>query len=473
MSFATDARIAVEALSDYLRDSEGRAGRVIQQPPLRDLAETLGLERLIQEGGLTGDVFRAFLERYLAVSTRLQHPGYMAHQTAVPHPLAAVGSLIDGLTNNAMAVYEMGPGAAAIEFVLVNWMLGKVGWIPQPLPPAEAAGSGGGVLTGGGSLANLTALCAARGRVDPDAWQRGVRKDLVVLAPKGCHYSISRAVGILGLGQQALRAAPVDADERLAPDRLPEALDRLRDEGATVMAMVASGCSTAAGLYDPLRETAACCRERGLWLHVDAAHGGSALLAASQRCRLDGIAQADSVVWDAHKMMRTPTLCTAVLVRDRADLDRAFQQEASYLFHDKDQPGFDFIQRTVECTKSGIGLKLFLALAAEGEAAAGRFVEAQTAFARSAAERIRREPGFEVAVEPESNIVCFRAEGSDELQLELRRRLLENGRHYLTTTGFRGRRWLRITAMNPLTALEDVERLLAELRSLLSVAMVK
>ena len=468
MSFATDAGIAVAALADYLRDSEGRVGKVIRQPPMRELVESLELERLIEAGGLTGPAFQRFLERYLAATTRLHHPGYMAHQVAVPHPMGAVGSLIDGLTNNPMAIYEMGPAAAAIEFVLVNWMLGKVGWTPQPVPPAALEGAfGGGVLTHGGSLANLTALCAARGRVDPDAWQTGGRRDLVVLAPEACHYSISRAVGIMGLGQRALRAAPADRDERLVPDRLPGALRALADEGATVLAVVANGCSTAAGLYDPLRETAACCREHGLWLHVDAAHGASALMSASLRHHLDGLALADSMIWDAHKMLRTPTVCAAVLVRDHTDLDRAFQQEASYLFHDKDQPGFDSIHRTVECTKAGLGLKLFMVLAAEGEAAVGRYVEQQAALARAAAGLIRARPGFEVAVEPESNIVCFRAEGSDELQLELRRRLLEQGRHYITTTGFRGRRWLRITAMNPGTTLEDVEALMLELQALL------
>jgi L-2,4-diaminobutyrate decarboxylase len=462
MGFAMDARNAVEALAAHLAESENRAGKVIRQPPMGELIESLELERLIAQGGLTGAAFGTFLERYLAAATRLHHPGYMAHQVAVPHPMGAVGSLIDGTLNNAMAIYEMGPAASAIEFVLVNWMLAKVGWTPQPLPPAEGA-SGGGVLTHGGSLANLTALMAARARIDPEAWQDGVSRDLVVLAPEACHYSIARALGIMGLGRRALRAAPADADERLRPDRLPEALGRLRDEGCRVLAVVANGCCTAAGLYDPLREAGAFCRENGLWLHVDAAHGASALLSERLRPRLDGLELADSMIWDAHKMLRTPTVCAAVLVRERADLDRAFRQEASYLFHDKDQPGFDFIQRTVECTKAALGLRLFMVLAAEGEAALARYIEGRADFARQAAERIRRQPGFEVAVEPESNIVCFRAPGSDEHQLDLRRRLLERGRHYLTTTAFRGRRWLRITAMNPGTDLDDIERLLAEL----------
>lgn len=462
MGFASDASIAVDALARFLEQSRDGIGPVIQQPPLRELAERLDLRRWIEQGGLGGPAFEVFLERYLEVATRLHHPGYMAHQVAVPQPLAAVGSLIDGLTDNAMAIYEMGPAAAAIEFTLVNWMLAKAGWAPAPLPPGDDPGirCGGGVLTHGGSLANLTALMAARGRVDPDAWQAGIRRDLVVWAPAACHYSIARAVGILGLGQRALRTVPADADERLDPDRLPAALGALRDEGVTVMALVANGCCTAAGLYDPLAETARFCREHGLWLHVDAAHGGSALVSPHLRERLAGLELADSMVWDAHKMLRTPTVCAAVLVRDRRDLDRAFQQEASYLFHDKDQPGFDFIHRTVECTKAALGLRLFLALAAEGEGALARYVEDRTALAVAAAGRIQARPDLELAVAPESNIVCLRTAGSDDQQLEIRRRLLERGEQYITTTGFRGRRWLRITLMSPATTLADVERLL-------------
>ncbi len=468
MDFEADVRIAVEALLAYLQRSQDRTAPVIQQPPLQELADRLDLLRLIEKGGLTGEAFRQFLDRYLSATTRLHHPGYMAHQVAVPHLAGAIGALVDGFTNNPMAVYEMGPPASAIEFVVVNWMLAKVGWTPAPLPPAgpDPQPHGGGALTHGGSLANLTALMAARSRVDPGAWQTGIRRDLAVLAPQACHYSISRAVGILGLGQQALRRAPADADGRLVPDGLPAAVQALREQGRTVLAVVANSCSTAVGLYDPLGETAQFCRENGLWLHVDGAHGASALLSDRLRHRLDGIALADSVTWDAHKMLRTPALCASVLVRDHRDLDRAFQQEASYLFHEKDQPGFDFLHRTVECTKAGLGLRLFLVLASEGEGAIARFVERQVELARAAADLIRREPGFEVAVAPESNIVCFRLDGSDALQLELRRKLLACGEHYVSTTEFRGRRWLRLALMNPATEVADVERLIEEIRIL-------
>lgn len=468
MSFEDDARSAVEALAAHLWRSEQRAAPVIRQPPLRELAEHLDLVALLARGGLRGERFRTFLEQYLAATTRLQHPGYMAHQVAVPHPMAGVAALVDGSTNNAMAIYEMGPAASAIEFVVVNWMLEKVGWTPAPLPPTPAGGRphGGGVLVHGGSLANLTALLAARARVDPSAWEEGPRRDLVVLAPEVSHYSIARTVGIMGLGARSLRTAPADGDGRIVPDRLPEAFRTLADEGRTPLALVASACSTPAGLYDPLREIAACCRERGVWLHVDGAHGASALVSERLRSRLDGVALADSIVWDAHKMLRAPVLCAAVLTRDATALDGAFRQEASYLFHEKDEPGYDFLHRTVECTKAALGLRLFLVLAAEGEPGMARYLERQVDLARAAAERIAREPGFEVAVAPESNIVCFRVAGEDALQLELRRALLAKGDHYVSTTRFRGRQWLRLALMNPATELGDVERLLGELRRL-------
>lgn len=466
MTFQTECGIAIEALQAFAEQARERQRSVIHQVPMAVLYGELGVERLIAEGGLHDGVLRKFLTDYLVASTCLHHPGYMAHQVAVPHPLGAIAALIDAFTNNAMAIYEMGPSAATVEFAVVNWMLGKIGWRPSPLPDsgAEPGSYGGGVLTHGGSLANLTALMAARGRVAPNAWQDGTPGNLVVVAPEGCHYSIARAVGILGLGQRAIRNAPTDAEGRLAPEKLAAFIGGLREQGANVLAVVANACGTAVGLYDPLRDVASVCRDLGVWLHIDGAHGASALVSNRHRALLDGVDLADSLVWDAHKMLRTPTLCAAVLVRDHRDLDNAFREEASYLFHEKDQPGFDFIHRTVECTKAALGLKVFFALAAEGEKGIADFIDRQTELASAAAAYLRAEPGFEVAVEPQSNIVCFRVDGSDDLQLQLRKRIVEAGNHYISTAEFQGRRWLRLALMNPATELSDIAALVEEIR---------
>lgn len=463
--FRENALRVVQALDAYGRRAHARSGRTIAQAPIAQLTEALELEHWMAEGGLEGEAFSRFLDGYLAASTKLHDPRYMAHQVAVPHPMGSLGALVDAFTNNAPTLYEMGPPGAAVEYAFLNWMLRKVGWTPAPFPGTAGSGShGGGVLVHGGSLANLTALMAAKARVAPDAWREGLPRDLVLVAPEACHYSIGRTAEILGLGRNALLSPPVDVNGRIQPDRLMGFVRSLQARGARLLAVVANACSTSAGLFDPIRETAKVCRELGLWLHVDAAHGASALVSERYRGLLDGVELADSIVWDAHKMLRAPIVCAAVLVRDHRHLDEAFHQEASYLFHDKEQPGIDLLHRTVECTKGALGLKAFLALAGEGEKGIARYVERQADLAREAATYLAARAGFELAVEPPFNIICFRVEGSDERQLEIRRRVLEHGTHYLTTTNFRGRRWLRVTLMNPETEMADVLSLVEEVK---------
>ena len=146
-----------------------------------------------------------------------------------------------------------------------------------------------------------------------------------------------------------------------------------------------------------------------------------------------------------------------------ARLDGAFQQEASYLFHEKEQPGFDFLHRTVECTKAGLGLRLFMVLGALGEQGLAQYVERQYDLAAQAYESIRRQPGFECAVAPQANILCFRTPGSDEQQMAIRERVLAAGDFYISTSEFMGKRYLRLSLMNPETTLEDVQKLVEQI----------
>jgi L-2,4-diaminobutyrate decarboxylase len=206
------------------------------------------------------------------------------------------------------------------------------------------------------------------------------------------------------------------------------------------------------------------CRDQGIWFHVDGAHGACALLSAKHKHLMKGVEHADSLTWDAHKMLRTPVLCAALLVRDHRALDRTFQQDASYLFHDKARPGIDFGHRTVECTKAGLGLKFFMVLGALGERGLADYVERQYELALQAYDYIQQQAGFECAVRPQSNILCFRTAGGDAQQLQMRDALIARGDFYTSSTLFQGKRYLRLALMNPRTRLEDIQRLIQRIR---------
>ena len=181
--------------------------------------------------------------------------------------------------------------------------------------------------------------------------------------------------------------------------------------------------------------------------------------ADAEHAYLDGVELADSLTWDAHKLMRTPGLCTALLVRDAKTLDTAFHQDASYLFHSKQQPGFDSLHRTVECTKAALGLRLFVVLAALGERGLAGYVDRQFDLTLQAYELFRNVPGLECPVEPQCNILCFRAPGDDAVHLRVRDKLLADGDFHLSTAVVGDRRFLRIVVTSPETKLADLRRL--------------
>lgn len=450
MPFADAARVALDRLQRYYEECQSGEGPVVGFDSPERLAERLRLADLVRDGGLEERV-APFLETYLPATTRLHHPGYMAHQVSVPAPVSALGEFVHGITNNPMAIYEMGPGAAAIEIFMIDWMLKHAGWRQ----------GGGGVLTHGGSLANLLALLAARAAIAPDAWEEGAPDDLVVLAPATSHYSIARAVSIVGLGRRRLRPVPVDQSDRQIPGALISTLEQVRAEGLRVMAVVANACVTSTGAFDPLAEIGAICRDRRIWLHVDGAHGASALLSDTHRHRLRGLEHAQSLTWDAHKMLRVPTLCTALLLRDGTAFDRTFSEEASYLFYGPDGGGPDLIHRTIECTKSGLGLKLLFAVAAEGEKGLAAYWDGRSEAARRFTAIARRTPGFDAPLDPESNIACFRwSAGDDDDQIRIRQALLREGKFHISSTEVNGRRYLRLSIMNPATSDETFHGLL-------------
>ncbi len=463
--FRADGEAVVALLAEALARAQRREGAVLPWAAPEAAARAWAHDFAEAEAGGA----RALLARVIAESHHLHHPRYVGHQVTAPLPLAALCDLVSAYLNNGMAVYEMGPVATAMERAVIEWMAGRIGFAVGP-------GGAGGVLTSGGSAGNLTALLAARqARAGFDVWQHGVAAGppLALLAAESTHYSVARAAEIMGLGKDGVIPVPVDAAFQLRASALPAALAAAERAGRRTIAVIASAGSTATGAIDPLAAIADFATAHGLWLHVDAAHGGSALTSPSERTRLSGIERADSVVWDAHKMMLVPSLVTAVVFRDGARGHQAFAQEASYLFDGAaEPPWWDVGLRTLECTKLMMALKVYVALRVHGEAFFGDYVDHVFALSRRFAARLAASPDFELALPPAQNIVCFRhrpagasAADLDALQARVRDHVVQAGHAYLVKTRLPAGVFLRTTIINPLTTDADLDAVLDAVRA--------
>ncbi|MBC8405345.1 MAG: aminotransferase class I/II-fold pyridoxal phosphate-dependent enzyme [Planctomycetes bacterium] len=434
---------------EFLDPSTSAGKPVAQLQPPRAVSKQMGLHDAIHQGvGREGTL--RILKDYLDRTTRVRDPRFMAHQVAVPYPESAMGEMLHSLTNNGYGTYEMGPQAAALELELVDWFLQKIGWT-----------QGSGLLTHGGSLANLTALLSARAATFPQAWQDGTPSQAIMLAPEVSHYSVQRSAAMLGLGTKQVWSIPVNDRGMVCPDGLDRLLQTAAAQGKQVMAVVANACATATGLFDPLPEIVALCKQYQVWLHVDGCHGASVLLSDKHRHLVVGIDGADSVSWDAHKLLGSSALCAAVLYREEVSAYRTFDQDESYLSSGAAGEELPFL-RSVECTKSGLGMRLFMVLAVHGEQKLAADLERMFQNAQDLYQLMQQNPELEVAMQPQSNIVLFRPNVPNSAIEPIRRQLIDNGNAYLSAADFDGKRWLRACLMNPETGMNQFTSLSME-----------
>ena len=232
-----------------------------------------------------------FLDQVLKRSIHIHHPGYIGHQVAPAVPASALGTWMSDLMNNGSAVYEMGAANAALERLVCEYLMRPLGWE-----------KGDGFLTSGGTLANLTALLAARkAKASEDVWSEGHKRPLAVMVSEQAHYCVDRAVRIMGLGEDGIIKIPVDSNYKIRTDLLESLYHQATERGVEVIALVGNAPSTATGIHDELEDLANFASEKDLWFHVDAAHGGAALYSEKYSYLLKGAKQADSIIIDGHE----------------------------------------------------------------------------------------------------------------------------------------------------------------------------
>lgn len=385
----------------------------------------------------------------------------------VNSPPAVIGAFADALAAAINPSVAGGNHAAVhLEHQVLRWFRDLLGF------PEGAAG----LLVSGGSMASLTGLAVARHMATRDAGVdvraqglQGAAGPFVLYTGEEGHSCLGKAAELLGIGSDHVRTVPSDDERRLRPDALEARIRRDVDAGAVPIAVAASAGTVNTGAIDPLDEIADVCARHRVWLHVDAAYGGPAILAGRAAGELRALARADSVALDPHKWLYVPLEAGLILVRDGAEMRAAFSTVPPYLRTDEDEGGVGgppwFSEYGFQQSRGFRALKVWMCLRFFGLDGYRALIEHDLAMADHLAAAVDAHPDLELVARGLS-IVCFRyaPPGGDPARLDgLNRALLTDlqlsGRGFLTSTVLDGRYVLRACFVNPGTTPEDVDAL--------------
>ena len=372
-------------------------------------------------------------------------PRFMAYIPGGGVPYAAFGDLLAATSNKYSGFASASPGAVRIENACVAWLASVIGF------PHDAAGT----LTSGGSIANLTAVVAAREARDADGGG-------AIYVTRFAHYCIDKALHIAGRGRSPKRLIATDDSYRMSADALERALEEDRRNGIRPWIVIASAGTVDTGAIDPLPKIAELCRRYGVWLHVDGAYGGLFALCDEGRELLRGIEQADSVALDPHKTLFLPYGTGAVVVRDGRLLQEAFSASGEYIRPlGESEVGPSPADLSPELTRHFRALRLWLPLQIAGIAAFRAAQSEKLALARYFHARLSDIDGFDPGPEPQLSVVAFRylpkTGDADEFNERLMRHIQQEGRVMMSGTKIDGSYRLRCAILCFRTHLEHVE----------------
>jgi len=417
-----------------------------------DYAHTL-IEPLPQHGELLEKLLDSLFDDYIPRSFNAAGPGYLAYIPGGGLFHSAVADLIANAVNRYVGVCAAAPALVQLEANVVRWFCEIVGY---------GKGSGG-VLTSGGSLANLIAVVTARRELLGDDFQRGT-----LYVSEQIHRSLQKAAVLAGFPLQNIREIPSDESFRIRIDLLREQLTKDRADGWTPMLIAGSAGTTNTGAVDDLRALAAIARQEKAWFHVDGAYGAFFMLTDRGRETLRGIEEADSIILDPHKTLFLPFGTGAVIVRDARTLRRAHAMHADYLPDMQEEDELvDFCEISPELSRDFRGLRVWLPLKLFGIEPFRQQLDEKLDLAKFAADELRKIDGIEIVAEPQLSIIAFRLvrPGADlnALNRELLGRINDRQRVMLTPAIVGGRFVIRIAIVSFRTHRERVEMALEDI----------
>ncbi|HEX8457695.1 MAG TPA: aminotransferase class I/II-fold pyridoxal phosphate-dependent enzyme [Pyrinomonadaceae bacterium] len=469
---------AVALVSEYFRDVS--AAPVLRYTGATELAAQFDAPLPVAPGALE-ELF-ADCRRIFEGSRHSGHPRFFGYVASPATPIGAFADLIASALNQNVPAWRSAPTATHVEHTVIRWLAALIGY----------GGDARGLLTSGGSMANLNALYVAhrtkaRGDVSRKGLWREARPATVYVSDQA-HMSIAKAAGILGLGREQVRVVESDENFRMDVRRLRAAVERDLRDNFEPCCVVASAGTVNTGAIDPLATVAAVAREYDLWFHVDGAYGALAAVDASKRARFAGLDAADSVALDPHKWLYTPVDCGCLLFRDAARVRAAWaESEADYIkiFEERTDESYAFFDYGVELSRRFRALKIWMLLRYYGAQKIVNAIADDNTLADYFGARVRASEDFELLAPVELSICCFRyvptaararldsvdalerarAEAEvNELNERIMRAVQRGGRAYVSNASLRGRFALRACIVNFRTTRRDIDATLDIIR---------
>ncbi|HUV01435.1 MAG TPA: pyridoxal-dependent decarboxylase [Bacteroidales bacterium] len=390
--------------------------------------------------------------------THWQSPGFFAYFPANTSPPSILAEMLIAALGTQCMIWETSPAAAELEEKMMVWLRDLIG-----LPDSFE-----GVIQDTASTATLAAILTAREKIsnfsinDEGAARGGI---LRVYCSEQAHSSVEKAVKIAGLGRKNLIKIPVQEDFSLDPIKLREAVNNDRQKGFIPCCVVATIGTTGTMAIDPIRPVGEICAENGIWLHVDAAMAGTALILPEFQWMLDGKEYISSFVFNPHKWMFTNFDCTAYFVRDPSLLIKTFEILPEYLKTRTRGKVNDYRDWGVPLGRRFRALKLWSVIRSYGTEGLRSKIRYHISIASRLSEMISEEKDFEILTPVKLNVVCFRykADGmaGDQINLineRLNHRLNDSGKIYLTHTVINGKYALRMVTGQTNVTMEHVEK---------------
>jgi aromatic-L-amino-acid/L-tryptophan decarboxylase len=451
----------VDLLAEYLDHIEEKRVFPNAEPATTNQLFT---EPLPQDPSSAEAVLNELETKLFPYCTNVGHPGYMGLITPSPNPVAIIADFICSALNQNVGAYSIGPSAVAMERRVVRWLTDLCGY----------SAKAGGNLTSGGMMANFIGLKLGRDAVTGDRAQHdGVCERWAVYTSEQRHVSVDKAVDCIGLGRNALRPLPTDANFQVRIDALEEAIARDKKNGIRPLSVVGVFGTTNTGAVDDIRVLRRITDREGMWLHVDAAYGGGMLLSHEWSMRDRGLELADSITIDPHKWFYAPLDAGAVLVRDQDRLTASFGIKPSYLTDELDQTNerYQYYVHGFEQSRRFRSLKVWMSFKRYGASRIGEWVDNNVRQAKYLHSLAERDPQFEPASTPPMSAICIRFKGAEldetaakNLHAEVAQRIEQSGRFWMSTTELKGKTWFRINPVNFRTRQQHMDELFALLR---------